>query len=851
MNGEKLICGGGWFRMAALTWLLLAISCGVVNAEPNAEEKKLFKAAQQAVQDELYVYAEAKLKTLLRDHPGSEFEGEARAWMGEAQHKMGRHEFAIATLKPSLKDDVWKDLALFYVAESCSALKQHDKAEEFYRRLMVETPASRFVPHANLGLAWSLLQSEKQEKNAEGEKLLKTLSTRFARDEVGQMATVLQARWLIVQNRSDDAAKMLLDFLATKPAPHAKFEASLWLGEIALVKNDFSEALARFQLITQDKRAFPKPILMRAWLKQGEAAMQRKDWSQAAACFETLIQKNDDEETLLVAVRRSIEASRGAGQLKEGLANLRKLFKEDNRNPAAAACLFAIGEAQMQDQQNDAAALTWSQVVENFPGTTWRALSLQQIGEIQMLQKNIHKGIQFFQQAILENPNPFFAGQTQFRLGEIHFNQGQFPESVAAFLAVTENSSAHPLKEKAFFNALTALSKQGKGDEFNSLYQKFSQLFPQSLLREQALEEQASLLARSNQFSKAREIWSQILKLFPKSTQRDQIFLALGKSFFNESRFGEAVEQFDRLIKEMPDSPLVVQAEYLRASSLYCGQKENTDTILEYIKALVKRSPQSPMVPDMQFRIGQIYFEKGDMSGAQTQFLLLAQNYPSHQLADEALYFAGLAALKRENTPDAIALFERLAQQFPASKRLWDARIGQGHALRIQGKFTESMSVYDAILKQPVPPHCATLAMLGKGDCLFRLATDEPKRYASALDAYDAVLKREKNRVDILNEAGWKKARTLDKMKRATDALEAYLDIIYDRVLAAENSTPRTPEYYWFGRAVSDAGRLLEEKEDWNGALALYQLAEKRGGPESATWRDRRLKLQREHFIYE
>jgi len=85
-------------------------------------------------------------------------------------------------------------------------------------------------------------------------------------------------------------------------------------------------------------------------------------------------------------------------------------------------------------------------------------------------------------------------------------------------------------------------------------------------------------------------------------------------------------------------------------------------------------------------------------------------------------------------------------------------------------------------------------------------------------------------------------------MGKTPDALHTYFEVIYRRYEQPAPDSP--PDYQWFGRAVADAGRILENSTDWKGAIALYQLAEKNGGPESKAWRDRRLKIQREHFIY-
>ena len=120
------------------------------------------------------------------------------------------------------------------------------------------------------------------------------------------------------------------------------------------------------------------------------------------------------------------------------------------------------------------------------------------------------------------------------------------------------------------------------------------------------------------------------------------------------------------------------------------------------------------------------------------------------------------------------------------------------------------------------------------------------------MEAFETGLKRKNAKLEWRNEAVWRKGKTLEKLGQKDQALEAYMDIVYKRLpLLTETNQIIFPEYYWFGKSVVDAGNLLEQKRAWKEVIALYRVAEKQGGPEIAAWRDRRLKLQRDYFIYD
>jgi tetratricopeptide (TPR) repeat protein len=199
-------------------------------------------------------------------------------------------------------------------------------------------------------------------------------------------------------------------------------------------------------------------------------------------------------------------------------------------------------------------------------------------------------------------------------------------------------------------------------------------------------------------------------------------------------------------------------------------------------------------------------------------------------------------------------LFEDLTKRYPNSPRILESRLGQGDALISQAKFSSALAIYDSIIQRFSDQPQVALAYLRRGICLYRLAADaeSEKRYSEALAAFNESLKRDKIKVEWKNEAGWRKGQTLEKLGRNQEALETYLDVVYGRlVTASQTNQIQPPEYYWFGKSVIEAGALLEQKQEWKEAIALYRVAEKQGGPEVGAWRDRRLKLQRDYFIYD
>lgn len=817
----------------------------------QTNEKQDFKLIQQSVEDELYFYAELKLKKFLQNYPQSSSRPQARLWLGQAQYALGHYEQAIATLVPNLEEkSSWYEASLFYSARSYADSQQWEKAIASYRKLLTESTEEQIQGEAQLGLGWALLQTKQE---VEALKILQPLVDQENDSELGQLAALMQAKYILTQGNTLKAKALFTTLNGRKLKPRVKYETALWLGEIELADKSYASAERYFSILISDPKVFPKFLIEQALLGAEKGALKQGKIEEAQALLERIITTADNEKIVLGAVKEFLENAEIANGKSEILLALRNLVSQNANQSFAAVCLWVIGEAQAKAQLWDEAKVTWNELIEKFPDTTWRGLALKQLGELEWKQKKIEGAVAKFQQAILETPNRALAAETQFRLGEILFLNQRYAESTTNFLAVVENPEAATLKEKAVFNALLALGKQNKITEFNKLKTRFASIFPQSLLQEQTMEEQAQLYARLGQMDRAREQWQLLLKTYPDSLRRAQVLLAIGKSFYDEAKYPEAINEFAQVTKEFSEGDSFVMAEFLTLCATYQLNHENSDNVLNRMKDLLAQFPKSSISGNIQFKIGQIYFDKEDFPNAQTQFESLTKQYPKHEIADESLYFAGLAALRRENWGAAVTLFENLTQQYPDSPRVLEARLGQGHALNSQAKFSEALAVYNSVLQRYGNETESILAYIGRGICLFQLAgeTQNSVRYQEALEAFDNGLKQKNIKIEWRNEAGWRKGKTLEKLGHSDQALEAYLDVIYSKVSLAETNQIVLPEYYWFGKSVVDAGNLLEKKQNWKEVIALYRTAEKQGGPEIAAWRDRRLKLQRDYFIYD
>lgn len=844
------------------TAILLA---GLVAAAPAAQpapadnEEAALEAIRRTVDAQIFPVVETKASSFLASFPKSPSAPLVRQWLAKAQHQQGRHGEALATLEPLIKETQRKKPGpeALHIAADCTAdLGRFEDAERLYRDLLTLNPDYPGAPDARLGFAWTLLNLG-GDKAKEGEGILDVIARNPGAPDFAQGARVLHARWQLRAGRTSDAAQTLTDLLVSQPARPARLEAHFWLGEILLASKDTAKALGHFEQITQEPGPVRNDLLINAWLRRGECALAMNDPTKALESFEKVLLSGSDEAARLVAAKKMIEAAANAGALRDTLSRLRRIADEEPVTHVAAPCLLAIAEAELASQQPEAALATWNATAKRFPKTSWAAAALSRAGETIAARGDPDRGLALLRAATEQSPEPSQAAECRFRSAGILFGLGRFGDAHDEFLAIAKMPEASPIHEKALFNAMLCLARQGKPEQLVQLYHRFSSLFPQSLLRETAVAEQGRLESQMGKEGEARAKWQQILDAFPDSPKRHIVLFEIARSLMREGKLQDAVRKLQELIARYPTGDHIPEAQFLMIAARRQLGADSPEASIAALKDLLQKFPDSPVTGDILFQIGEAYFTGEDFANAQTWFTRLARNVVNHDLADDALYFAGLAALRRDDPGPAIALFEELAKEHPKSPRLAEARVGQGHALRLQAKFEEALAVYASVATISPPPAIEVLAMarIGEADAHYRLAADDPKRYARAIAIYDEVLSEENLRVfrpDLIHEAGWKKGQTLEKAGRTTEALEAFADVVYGNLTGKGAALPsKVPEYHWFGKAASDAARILESGGDWAGALSIYRLAESIGGPDATAWRTRRLKLQREHFLYD
>ncbi|MDU5452701.1 cell division protein CpoB [Pseudescherichia vulneris] len=102
----------------------------------------------------------------------------------------------------------------------------------------------------------------------------------------------------------------------------------------------------------------------------------------------------------------------------------------------------------------------------------------------------------------------------------------------------------------------------------------------------------------------------------------------------DKSRQDDAIAAFSSFVKNYPDSTYVPNANYWLGQLNY--NKGKKDDAAFYFASVVKNYPKSPKAPDAMFKVGVIMQEKGDTAKAKAVYQQVVSKYPGTDGAKQA-----------------------------------------------------------------------------------------------------------------------------------------------------------------------------------------------------------------------
>ena len=755
-----------------------------------------------------------------------------RYWLGDAYLESTNYQTASATFASLIKDftnstrllaaSYNQALAGFKLQEWSRAIELLSQPDGTFRKEALLRPADEFAMRGGLLLAEALL-AQKEYRAAED--ALRRLAEGDLIPDLKWHRQYLLCRIQLAQQRLPEALESTTNLMILGAATGRRnllAESVAMQGGILEQLDDLPAAVLAYEKNLAE--GVPADRTRQAVLKISELTLAQGKPAEAAQKLEAFLAKRPDDASSDVVLLTS-----GELHLKLHFAGLQTNRSEVMTNGA----LLVTNHLQQ-------ALLDFDRVITDYPQSSLVGEALLDKGWALWADGRLPPSQAAFRLATERLPHSEEQAVARFKLGEAQFFLKDYTNALLSFRSVLGEFSdlprvAEALFDKALYQIVRASLEVGDLASADEAMRKILRSYPKSFFSDRTMLLVGQYLSVRKKPSDARQVFQELVERFPESPLAPEIQLAIARSYVQEKDWPAAIVKYEGWLERFATNDLRPQVEFDRAWAT--DQVGGGTNALALFTNFVARFPSHPMAPRAQYRVASIYYEQKDFVSAEAnlQKPILSQNT---NYSYQALMLAGRAASARQSHTDAASYFQTLIDNnsCPPDEKA-EAYFALGDTLTLEARepgkplekrFAEAIEVFNKI-HLLFPTNRLVARAWGRiGDCYFQLAAGDSKQYENATNEYRKAMTMEAD-VSARSQAEYKLATALEAMASLKptpvnavplleEALAHYGSVVFEKNLGDEE----TADPFWLKEAGLAAGKLVEERKQWEIAIKIY-----------------------------
>ena len=446
----------------------------------------------------------------------------------------------------------------------------------------------------------------------------------------------------------------------------------------------------------------------------------------------------------------------------------------------------------------------------------------------------------------------------RFKDAIIDYRKGEFAAALEKFESLSQGDS--PIAPEAALNGGLAALRMGNYRKAGQLGKSLSKNTTSSSFVVE-LELETVLQRCRDGHSQAEESLKSFLKAHAGHPREADVRLALvelthqqlmnlpagSAASLGQPLKARANAYFKQVMAAPIPSSTAAQAAYLEVFLADAEKPGDDARVIELGEAFVRAFSDSPLIPEMRMKLGEVYFRRKDFANAENQFATLVAQQPEGALAETAGYLAGQCAanlLNPGSVDRALVYWDEVARR--AGPLRWKARYQQASVKCRLGQEAEGVVLFDLILKASagVDADLRFGTLCGKADALLVIAKREGLPVDQAVEQYQLLAAEADAFPHWRNQALYKIAKAYEA-SRPKESLEGFI-----RLLDATGSMD-AGEYFWVLKAGFDAARILERQLAWRDAVNVYERMAKMPAPRAQEAGTRARQIRLERFLWD
>ena len=769
--------------------------------------------ARQALGDGQVQVAIYKLTSNDRKWSSPAEQAAADLLLAEALIAAGRYQESVTRLSRLAEGN---PSARFWLAEAYAALEEPEKALPLYQSL---AGLPEFASRAAVGQARALKELW---RSGDALVILEARAKAAPEDEAVFLEWAEQA----LDAGDLGAAEKALTGLKTASA-----RTNYLRGRVHLARKEPAEARAIFDTIS----TCPAQLAAGLAIARAEAELLLKEPAEAEKILESFIAEN---ATLpgLAEVFAALDRVYAA-QTSASSTELRR-WAEDSANALRAGyALFYLARNEVRSGNSSRGRDYYRQFVEKYPGNP---LGLEARAEL--ARALLAEGQPGPALALLESES---GGRASFLRGRAEAALGRFKDAEASFLDASETPA---LEREALANAALCAMLAGVPAEKNEAATRLRGVAG----GEAALDRLEFLTAMHLAAKRDPTAAARLAALADSSSPHAaQARLALAEWQAAQLDYEGARTQLRKVsTQDASNAALQERAAALGVFVADTGEPKADAEVKRLAEAFLKTYPDSAFAPEIYMKLGEMLYRRGDYLAARGAFGEVAEKFPNSPLAEKAVFLSA-RAMERSMDPktmaEAIEVYETVATKGGSLGQR--ARLAQAMLFNALKKPKDALGVFDKILESKPDPELRATALTEAGETLFAQGEADPSNYQRAIATWKQLADDPSASRMWSNQARFRMGAAYEKLNQPDAALDAYYTVIARGPSEAKGGGE--PEYFWYYKAGFEAGKLLEERELWKEAIAVYEKISTVDGPRAGEAAERIKKLRLANFIWE
>lgn len=671
--------------------LLLAISTVMLGAVPARADTadELLAASSALIEAKKYPEAATKLDTFLAMFPKHPKVGAAALALGECRSELKQYDKAIPAYEKAIATKEYAVVApaQLRLGEAAMYAQQFEKAVT-----ALEAALKLSLKSDQAALAWYWLGQanfQLQKFEAADTAYMKVIRD-YPRSDFVDGAAFGAASVAMKLNKTELARQRFRLLVDRFPKSEDRPQALLLLAEMDLTAKRYREARAGFEAAMSDPQikanaealSNAEDGLLRTMLEMG-------DYAAATSRLQSVI-------TRLPA----LDKQRYRAQLTLGHCYYRQkqydvaypLYLESAKSTegvvAGEGHYWAANSALALSRPTDA-AVQFTKVFTRFPKHELAPRAQLKAGDAYLAAKQTDAAVNAYRAVREKYPQSPEVAEAKKALAEL-------VESVAdpvALLAALKNAPPAE-RAKGMLRAARLYVDAKKCAEATTLLTELQKTKPDTEVAAEAQYVQGLIYEAQTKLSPAAGAFNDALRRNPNATWAADAQTRLAWLSLELKQPANAERAAIAALALKPSAAIELQARLALVQAQL--DQEKYDAALEGCKALLARKPSPETVATVLFTQAWVS-EKQGKPDAPALWERLANEYPKSSYADQALLHLADARFKTDKYEEARAKYAELLKSFPKSRLAPEARFKLGSALYNLEKFLEAGAEFDAV----------------------------------------------------------------------------------------------------------------------------------------------------------